>query len=146
MAFRKSSRKKTGGRALSASDYQALAEFRFQLRTFLAFASDAAQQAGLAPQQHQALLVIKGYAGTEEPTIGYLAERLLIRHHSAVGLVDRLAKAGYLKRNAGASDRRQVTLSLTAKGETVLAQLAAASRNELKRLALLKPLAALVGK
>jgi DNA-binding MarR family transcriptional regulator len=144
-----SSRKKPSKKRpapLADADYRALAEFRFQLRTFLAFASNAAEQAGLAPQQHQALLVIKGYPADDEPTIGYLAERLLIRHHSAVGLVDRLGKAGFLKRNIGKEDRRKVTLALTAKGEAVLAKLATASRGELRRLALLKPLLALVEK
>ena len=131
---------------LRPEDYRALAEFRYQLRTFLAFATDAAEKAGLAPQQHQALLVVKGYSGEDKPTIGYLAERLLVRHHSAVGLVDRLARAGYLKRNPGKQDRRKVTLSLTSKGEAVLARLAAASRGELRRMALLKPLLALVRK
>jgi DNA-binding MarR family transcriptional regulator len=146
MASSEAKKKKAKSGQLAASDYRALAEFRFQLRTFLTFAKDAAEKAGLAPQQHQALLVIKGFPDEDEPTIGYLAERLLIRHHSAVGLVDRLAKAGYLKRNPGRQDRRKVTLSLTPRGEAVLARLAAASRDELRRLALLKPLLALVGK
>jgi DNA-binding MarR family transcriptional regulator len=146
MGSKKTRSKRKNGVALGAFDYTALAEFRFQLRKFLAFAKDAAEKAGLAPQQHQALLVIKGCPGKDEPTIGYLAERLLIRHHSAVGLADRLARAGLLKRSPGKLDRRKVTLSLTPKGEAVLARLAAASRGELRRLALLKPLLALVEK
>lgn len=117
---------------LTPADYQVLAEFRFLLRRFMVFSEGAAREAGLAPQQHQALLAIKGFEGA--PTIGDLAERLAIKHHSAVGLVDRLVKAGHLKRRQDAADRRRVTLALTASGESLLADLSSAHRDELRML------------
>lgn len=117
---------------ISPADYQALAEFRYLLRRFMVFSEEAAREAGLAPQQHQALLAIKGFEGA--PTIGDLAERLAVKHHSAVGLVDRLAKAGHLKRRQDPVDRRCVTLALTASGEKLLADLSSAHREELRML------------
>jgi DNA-binding MarR family transcriptional regulator len=118
---------------LAGADYRILAEFRHLLRRFLVFSEDAARQAGLAPQQHQALLAIKGFEAAA-PTIGDLAQQLVIKHHSAVGLVDRLVKAGHLKRRQDASDRRRVTLALTASGERLLADLSSAHREELRML------------
>ncbi len=127
--------------ALSSSDYQLLAEFRYLLARFLAFSAQAAHADGLAPRQHQALLAIKGYPGGGEVTVGDLAERLGIRHHSAVGLVDRLVERGYLVRRTDIRDRRRAVLSLTASGEAALAALSAAHREELRRIApLLGPL------
>jgi DNA-binding MarR family transcriptional regulator len=117
---------------LAPADYQDLAEFRSLLRRFLAFSEVAARAAGLAPQQHQALLAIKGFAG--EPTIGDLAKRLAIKHHSAVGLVDRLANAGYIKRRPDKADRRKVSLVLTTAGEKLLHALTFAHRQELRAL------------
>jgi DNA-binding MarR family transcriptional regulator len=111
-----------------------LAEFRLLMRRFMMFSEDAAREAGLAPQQHQALLAVKGFEKDEAPAIGDLAERLAIKHHSAVGLVDRLEKAGYLKRRHDEGDRRRVTLSLTASGENILAHLSAVHRDELRML------------
>jgi DNA-binding MarR family transcriptional regulator len=119
---------------LAAADYHVLAEFRFLLRRFLVFSEDAARAGGLAPQQHQALLAIKGFGEGAAPTIGDLAQQLVIKHNSAVGLVDRLVKAGYLKRRPDASDRRRVTLALTASGEKLLADLSSAHREELRML------------
>jgi DNA-binding MarR family transcriptional regulator len=117
---------------LAPADYQDLAEFRSLLRRFLAFSEVAARAAGLAPQQHQALLAIKGFAG--EPTIGDLAKRLAIKHQSAVGLVDRLANAGYIKRRPDKADRRKVSLVLTTAGEKLLHTLTFAHRQELRAL------------
>jgi DNA-binding MarR family transcriptional regulator len=126
---------------LSLADYQLLAEFRYLLARFLAFSAEAARSADLAPRQHQALLAIKGYPRGAQVTVGDLAERLGIRHHSAVGLVDRLVESGYLVRRADAEDRRRAVLSLTAAGEKALAALSAAHREELRRIApLLGPL------
>ena len=119
---------------LAAADYHILAEFRLLLRRFLVFSEDAARAAGLAPQQHQALLAIKGFTGGPAPTIGDLAQQLVIKHHSAVGLVDRLVKAGYLERCQDPGDRRRVTLALTALGEKLLAGLTSAHREELRML------------
>jgi len=129
--------------ALESSDYQLLAQFRYLLARFLAFSEDAARKSGLAPRHHQALLAIKGYPDGADVTVGDLAERLCIRHHSAVGLVDRLERRGYLKRAADADDKRRMILTLTSKGENALAALSAAHRDELRRLTpLLKPLLA----
>ncbi len=119
-------------RALSQADYHLLAEFRWLLRQFQAFSEAAATEAGLTPQQHQALLAIKGFAGA--PTIGDLAERLLVRHNTTVGLVDRLERMRLLTRKADPADRRRVTLALTAKAEDTLAALTASHRDELRRL------------
>jgi DNA-binding MarR family transcriptional regulator len=119
---------------LAPHDYQVLAEFRYLLMRFAAFSEHAAHAAGLAPRQHQALLAIKGYPGVTV-TIGDLAERLGIRHHSTVGLVDRLVSGGYLIRNGDPRDRRRTLLALTTAGEQALAGLSAAHQRELRRVA-----------
>jgi len=124
-----------GRRTLSEADYRALARFRHVLARFLAFSEDAARKQGLQPRQHQALLAVRGGADGRPITIGQLAERLLIRHHSAVGLVDRLAAAGLLVRASNASDRRKVAVSITAEGRRTLEALSAVHRAELRRLA-----------
>ena len=126
---------------LSLAHYQLLAEFRHLLARFLAFSADAARAAGLAPRQHQALLAIKGHPRGAQVAVGDLAERLTIRHHSAVGLVDRLVESGYLVRRTDKEDRRRAVLSLTPAGEQALAALSAVHREELRRIApLLAPL------
>lgn len=131
---------------LAPHDYEMLAEFRYLLMRFAAFSEQAAHAAGLAPRQHQALLAIKGYPGGGEATVGDLAARLGIRHHSTVGLVDRLAARGYLVRRGDPRDRRRILLSLTASGERALAGLSAAHRQELRRVApLLKALLGRLG-
>jgi DNA-binding MarR family transcriptional regulator len=126
-------------RPLTDADYERLAEFRYLLRHFLAFSEAAAEETGLTPQQHQALLAIKGFPETSRTAagvaVGELAERLGIRHHSAVGLVDRLAAKGLVQRHGGTKDRRRVLLTLTPKAERLLAGLTLAHRDELKRLA-----------
>lgn len=122
-------------RPLTDADYQRLAEFRYVLRHFLIFSEDAAEEAGLTAQQHQALLAIKGFGGDKPMTTGDLAERLGVRHHSAVGLIDRLLSKALVRRRSGLEDRRQVLLTLTPKAEALLAGLSAAHRDELRRLA-----------
>jgi DNA-binding MarR family transcriptional regulator len=124
----------TGRLELRDADYARLAQFRYLLRQFLVFSEDAAEQAGLTPQQHQALLAIKGHAGSDPLTTGVLAQRLTVRHHSAVGLVDRLASKGLVRRSQGPVDRRQVLLDLTPKAEALLRNLSVAHRDELKRI------------
>jgi len=119
---------------LTQADYEALAEFRYALRQFLHFSEDAARTRGLTPQQHQAMLAIKGFPGGGRITIGELAERLQIRHHSAVGLTDRLVAEHYVRRVTDKQDRRQVRLALTPRGEAILEKLSAAHREELQRL------------
>ncbi len=122
-------------KALSKKDYQELADFRFLLRNFHAFSEEAARKAGLAPQQHQALLAVKGFPGDAPPSMGELAQRLGIRHHSAVGLGDRLTLAGWLRRTTDSEDARRVDLTLTRAGEAKIAALTSAHRDELRRLA-----------
>jgi DNA-binding MarR family transcriptional regulator len=114
--------------------YETLAAFRQALREFLRFSQDAARAAGLTPQQHQALLAIKGFPGGTPISVGELAGRLQVRHHSAVGLVDRLVKARLLRRVPLRTDRRKVTLRLTAGGEKILRKLSAAHLSELRKL------------
>jgi DNA-binding MarR family transcriptional regulator len=119
---------------LSKAEYETLAAFRYALRQFLRFSEESARAVGVEPQQHQALLAVKGFPGRDRITISELAERLQIRHHSAVGMVDRLVAHGLLAREPAASDRRQVYIALTERGETVLEQLTAAHKQELRRL------------
>jgi DNA-binding MarR family transcriptional regulator len=132
-------RRAVPGNKLDDQDYRRLAEFRYLLRNFLSFSEEAANQARLAPQQHQALLAIKGAGG--HMAVGDLSQRLLIRPHSAVGLADRLVEAGLLKRCNDETDRRRVLLTLTPAAERKLKSLTLAHRQELARLApLLKTL------
>jgi DNA-binding MarR family transcriptional regulator len=121
-------------RRLNEQEYRLLSEFRYQLRSFLEFSEAAAARAGLTPRQHQALLAIKGAPVGAVPSVGYLAERLRIRHHSAVELVDRLAEAGLITREPDAEDRRRVRLKLTEIAEARLAKLSASHLTELSRL------------
>jgi len=121
--------------ALSEADYQRLAEFRYLLRQFLLFSKEAAEREGLTAQQHQALLAIKGDREPGALTTGALAERLAIRPHSAVGLIDRLAAKGLVRRSSGPVDRRQVVVELTGHAEEVLQSLTLAHRSEVERLA-----------
>ncbi len=116
------------------TEYEILAEFRYALRRFLRFSESAAGEVGLTPQQHQALLAIKGFPGREKITIGELAERLQIRHHSAVGLADRLEADRLIRRSPGTDDRRQVYISLTPHGDAVIEQLSALHHEQLRRL------------
>ena len=121
---------------LSKAQYERLAEFRHALRQFLHFSEQAAHAAGLTPQQHQALLAIKGFPGRDHVTVGELAERLQLRHHSTVGLIDRLVADNLAERAPSTQDRRQVFVQLTRHGEKVLESLASAHRQELKRTGL----------
>jgi DNA-binding MarR family transcriptional regulator len=117
---------------LSLPDYRALSEFRYQIRKFLHFSQQIAADAGLEPRQHQLLLAVKGLPEGRHPRIADLAERLQIRHHSAVELVNRLAAQDYVERHRGGTDRREVLISLTFKGEKILRQLSLHHRAELR--------------
>jgi len=117
---------------LKTATYQALAEFRYQIRRFVRFSEEVAREAGLEPQHHQLMLALKGVPAGEEPRIGYLAERLQIRHHSAVELVDRLARKGLIHRTRGRLDRREVHVKLTPRGDRILRDLTLHTRAELR--------------
>jgi DNA-binding MarR family transcriptional regulator len=131
---------------LALADYQALAEFRYQIRRFLRFSDGVARRANLEPQQHQALLALKGLPSGQAATVGALAERLQIVPHSAVELVGRLAVRGLVQRTRGAADRRQVLLALTPAGAAVLRELSLQHRGELRAAgpALVRALGALL--
>ncbi|WP_149791293.1 helix-turn-helix domain-containing protein [Mesorhizobium sp. NFR06] len=119
---------------ISLADYRRLSEFRYLIRRFLEFSQIQANGAGLTPRQHQALLAIKGYPGGGPVTVGDLAERLRIRHHSAVELVNRLVEAGLVVRNQDRADNRRVLLQLTRLADDRLADLSAAHLDELSRI------------
>jgi len=120
---------------LTLSDYQALAEFRYQIRKFLHFSEQAVQGAGLERGQYQMLLAIKGMPEEVRPRIRELADRMQIQHHSAVELINRLETRGLVQRERAREDRREVLLALTPKGEKVLAELAVHHHDELRSAA-----------
>jgi DNA-binding MarR family transcriptional regulator len=117
---------------LTLSDYQALAEFRYQIRRFLHFSEQVIKQAGLERGQYQLLLAIKGMPHGVRPRIRELANRMQIRHHSTVELVNRLQAGGFVHRTRAQDDRREVLLALTPKGEGVLSELALHHHDELR--------------
>jgi DNA-binding MarR family transcriptional regulator len=119
---------------LSTRDYSRLAAFRFALRSFLRFSEDAAAGVGLTGQHYQALLVVRACPDDRRLTINDLAQQLLIKHNSAVELVDRLSRQGLLVREPSVADRRKVELQLTSRGRDVLADLAAMHQQELQRV------------
>jgi DNA-binding MarR family transcriptional regulator len=118
---------------LSLNEYRALAEFRHQVRRFLGFSEEQVRGLGMEPQQHQLLLAIKGLPDGATATIGELAERLQLKHHSTVELVDRLEKHGHVVRELSERDRRQVIVRLTTSGAAVLRQLSLAHHQELEK-------------
>src|SRR5262245_8517500 len=119
---------------LSERDYRALARFRHALRVFLHFSEQAARHAGLAPNQHQLLLAIRGWDGADTgPTIGDIAAQLQLQHHSVVELVNRAVLAGLVVRQPDPDDRRRQRLVLTDHGARKIAALSAAHRDELRR-------------
>jgi len=115
----------------SQSDIRNLARFRYAIRKFLGFSEQVVRQAGLTPQQHQLLLGVAGFTGKESATIGELAEFLQVRHHSAVGLVDRAEAMDLVRREVNPDDRREVRVSLTSDGARKLRALATLHRQEL---------------
>ncbi|HEX2916946.1 MAG TPA: MarR family winged helix-turn-helix transcriptional regulator [Edaphobacter sp.] len=135
-------------REMDSADYQALAEFRYQIRRFMRFSEEAARSAGVEPQQHQFLLALKGLPEDSAGSIGDVAERLQIQHHSAVELADRLVEQGLIQRRRASDDRRRVLLSLTSRGEKILRELTAHHRDELQASGpeLLSVLRRIVGK
>lgn len=121
---------------VTREDYRALAEFRFALRRFVMFSEAAAIGAGLTPQQHQALLAIKGFGGESGLTVGELANKLCLRPHSAAELVNRLADSGLVDRWSDPQDGRKVLVHLTAAAQERLAGL---SRTHIRELQSARP-------
>jgi DNA-binding MarR family transcriptional regulator len=117
---------------LSLADYRALAEFRYQIRAFLSFSERAARSFGIEPQQHQLLLACKGLPAGRRPTIGTLAQRLCVEHHTTVALVDKLSAADYVRRVPSTQDRREVLVEITERGEALLAALSELHHDQLQ--------------
>lgn len=120
--------------ALSKSEFEALSQFRYQLRRFLRFSEQVTRQGGITPLQYLLLLHIKGFPGREWATVGELAERLQAQHHGVVALISRCEKLGWVSREQGKTDRREVEVHLTAKGERMVARMAQLHRDELLNL------------
>jgi DNA-binding MarR family transcriptional regulator len=117
---------------LEVNDYRALAALRYQIRKFLRFSEEAAREAGVEPQHHQLMLAIKGLPPGTPATVGELAERLQIQHHSSVELINRLVEQKLVQRTRSSQDRRQVIISLTGRGERLLRELSLHHRRELQ--------------
>ncbi|HMF50927.1 MAG TPA: MarR family transcriptional regulator [Candidatus Saccharimonadales bacterium] len=113
-------------------DFKSMAELRYQIRRFLRFSETAARQAGIEPQQHQLMLAVRGLPENLKPTIGVLAERMQLQHHSTVELIDRLVDRGFLCRLRSTDDRRQVLVKLTHDGEKFLKSLSLHHLEELQ--------------
>lgn len=127
--------RRTTGKVHDLSDlqYRLLSEFRFRIRSFLHFSEETARNSGLEPQQHQLLLALRGLPEGSRPTIGTLADRLCLRHHTVVELVNRLAERGAIARHHNEDDRREVLVQITSKGEAVLRELSDSHWQELKK-------------
>ena len=119
-------------REISASGYRQLAEFRYRIRQFLHLSEEGARSKGIEPQQHQILLAIKGLPERSRPTVRTLSERLCLRHHSTVELIDRLVEQGAVARRHSVEDRREVLIELTPHGEELLHQLSLLLWQELR--------------
>jgi DNA-binding MarR family transcriptional regulator len=119
---------------VTEADYEHLAAFRHALREFLHFSEQAALAAGVPPQQHQAMLVIRGFAKRDHLTVGELAEQLKIKHHSAVGLVNRMEAEGLVNKSQDPGNRRQVLLRLTGRAKRALENLSPVHKAELARI------------
>ena len=119
---------------LDQHDYERLLAFRTGLRRFLSWSRQQAEAAGITPAQHQLLLAVRGHPDPRGPTVGEIAAYLMVRHHSAVELIDRAVAAGLVARRADSDDGRTVRISLTADGRERLERLAAAHLEELDRM------------
>jgi DNA-binding MarR family transcriptional regulator len=120
---------------LSPEEFAALLEFRTGLRRYLRWSERQARSAGLTPAQHQLLLAVKGHRGSRSPAVGELADYLMLRHHSTVELIDRAEAAGLVRRERDPDDGRLIRVTLTRKGDRMLAELTVAHVAELRRLA-----------
>ncbi|HEX2075113.1 MAG TPA: MarR family winged helix-turn-helix transcriptional regulator [Geodermatophilus sp.] len=119
---------------LTKQDFEALARFRFGIRRYLRFSEETVRRHGLTPQQYQLLLALKGFPGREWATVRELSDRLQLRHHSVVELVNRAQGQGLVERAPDPEDARVVRVLLTEAGEDILARLAALHRDELRRI------------
>jgi len=119
---------------LTKMEFEALSEFRFQLRRFERFSEDVVQTYGITPLQYLLLLHIKGYPGREFAKVGKLAERLQAKQHGVVALISRCEASGFVRRRQSKNDKRQVEVRLLEKGERMLTRLAALHRAELQSL------------
>jgi DNA-binding MarR family transcriptional regulator len=119
---------------LTKSDFEALARFRFGIRRYLRFSEDTVRELGLTPQHYQLLLALKGFPDREWASIRELAERLQLRHHSVVELVNRAQAQGLVVRSPHPDDARAVQVLLTKDGEEILTRLASLHRDELRRM------------
>src|SRR5713101_2311261 len=117
---------------INTAEYQALAELRYRLRKFVGEGDSVARAAGLEPQQYLLLLALRGLPEGEEATIRTLADRLALKHHSVVELIDRLEMHGYVRRSRGRDDRRRVLVSLLPRGERLLEHVARHRIGELR--------------
>lgn len=120
--------------SMSKAEFAALSNFRYQLRRFVHWSEQLTRRAGVTNLQYLLMLHIRGFSGREWATITELAERLQAQHHGVVALVTRCEKLGFVERRHDRPDRREVEVHLTAKGERMIARLAAAHRDELLRL------------
>jgi len=120
---------------LTRQDFERLLEFRTSLREFQRWSEDQAQAAGLTHVQHQLLVAVKGHPGSKPPTVGDLADYLLLRPHSAVELVDRAEAAGLIERTHDPDDGRVVRVQLTGKGDRIVVRLTRAHLSRLHDLA-----------
>lgn len=125
--------KATPSRELSLAAYRSLAEFRHQIRRFLRYSEDAARAFGIEPQQHQLLLAVKGLPGGKLPTVGELADRLQLRHHTTVELINRMTDRGMVLREPATGDKREVLIRLTEEGERILHRLSVEHQTELQK-------------
>jgi DNA-binding MarR family transcriptional regulator len=116
---------------LGLKDFRALAAFRYEIRKFLAFSEAAARAAGIEPQQHQLLLALHGLPADSRPTIGTVAERLCLKHHTTVALVDKLELRELVTRERSPTDRREVLVRLTTNGLALLGKLSDLHREQL---------------
>ncbi|MGH3776412.1 MAG: MarR family winged helix-turn-helix transcriptional regulator [Pseudonocardiaceae bacterium] len=123
-----------GSEPLTKQDFEALAQFRFGIRRYLRFSEETVRRDGLTPQQYQLLLALKGFPGREWATVRELADRLQLRHHSVVELVNRAQGQGLVERAADPSDGRAVRVLLTKAGARILVRLGALHRDELRRM------------
>ena len=120
---------------MTSAEFRALSEFRYQIRIFLTGSEEAARKAGLEPQQYLLLLALRGLPLGSKASIGNLAERMQLRHHSVVELADRLERRSLLRRERSRDDRREVILRLTPRGENILTKLAKERLAELRTAA-----------